>query len=580
MRRNTAAVSRSLKNSSLFTRLFLSFFFVMLIPLFFLAVAHIALGNNALHNTLVQQSENNIDIAGERMQHLIDDYRHKAYQISTDDQIRSVVRHQKVSGGEIFERLFSIMSGDTYLATASVVSKDGKVRLSTHLFPEQYDIRYHSNETTPFFEVNRLDEKNSTIITSEYRYLTQTASLVILNILRAIRDDQMQISGYVALDIHQEAFEEITRGLGFSDMLLIDSSNYRATSLVHVDKNGDFSLFPSLETVTFPLTARSYFTSNHIISLFKISNTSLYIAGITETSRYKDAMSQYGLILFAVILIGALIALSVALIISQFIGRPVNRLVERMGKVENGDLTPYRSTSPIKEFHQLEHSFNSMMKQINSLLELTREEADRVREAERKALEAQMNPHFLYNTLNTITSLAKINGQEQIQLISVKLGKLLRNAIDNREAEVTLKESFSLIESYMTIQHIRYGDKLNCTLHLDPSIEEMKTPKLIIQPLVENSIVHGLEMKMGEWLIEVTAQRIGGDIHIVVKDNGIGFDVHKIKPDSSSHVGIGNVRSRLALRYKDRSHLKIESEPGKGTTVTIIIKEQKEGDLP
>ena len=465
------------------------------------------------------------------------------------------------------------MSGDTYLATASVVSKDGKVRISTHLFPEQYDTRYHNNDTTPFFEVNRLDEKNTTIITSEYRYLTQTSSLVLLNILRAIKDDNQQIQGYVALDIHQEALESITKGLGFSDMLLIDSDNYRASSLVHVDKNGDFSLFPSLQEVTFPLTSSSYSTSNHIISLYKIKNTSLYIAGITETVWYEMALDQYGIIVLIIIAFGALTALIVALIISQIIGRPVDLLAERMGKVENGDLTPYQPISPIKEFHQLEHSFNSMIGQITALLDVTREEEAKVREAERKALEAQMNPHFLYNTLNTITSLAKINNQKQIQLISIKLGKLLRNAIDNREAEVTLKESFSLVDSYITIQHIRYGDKLTCSLVLDPSIEEIKTPKLIIQPLVENALVHGLEMKMGKWNIEVSAMRVSQSIHIIVKDNGVGFDTKQFDSNSGDHVGIENVKRRLYLRYRDKAHFMVESTIGLGTTATIIIEE-------
>lgn len=197
-----------------------------------------------------------------------------------------------------------------------------------------------------------------------------------------------------------------------------------------------------------------------------------------------------------------------------------------------------------------------------------------MKEAERKALEAQINPHFLYNTLNVITSLAKIHKQEKIQQISVRLGKLLRNAIDNRDAEVTLKESFSLVESYLTIQHIRYGEKLKTSLYLDPSIEDVHTPKLIIQPLIENAIIHGLEMKMGEWIIEVEAKRVDSTIIIRVKDNGIGFDtslLSVIAKENSPHVGLYNIQRRLYLRYKEQASFNILSKIGNGTEVTIIL---------
>ncbi len=560
--------------ASLFSRLLFNFLIVMLIPIIVLIITYLTLGTNALQTTLKQQSENNILLASQRMQSLIEEYRHKTYLISTDEEIESVIVKKKEQSGLLFEKLFSIMSGDTYLATASIISKDGKVRLSTHLFPNQYDVRYFSNDTTPFFEVNRLSEKNASIITTQYRYLTQTNSLILLNILRAIRDENNEITGYVALDIHQEAFEEVTKGLGFSDLLLIDSDNFRVSSLFSVEKNGDFSLFPHLSNLTFPLQSDSYISKGTIVSVQNIKNTNLYIAGITETRWYEQALDQFGLIILLVISIGTMIALSIALFISRSIGGPIDRLADRMKKVEGGDLSPYPPQSSIEEFHFLESSFNEMVEQISTLLILTREEEAKMREAERKALEAQINPHFLYNTLNVITSLAKMNKQEKIQQISVKLGKLLRNAIDNRDAEVTLKESFSLVESYLTIQHIRYGEKLKVSLFLDPSIEEIKTPKLIIQPLIENAIIHGLEEKMGDWIIDVHASKAGNNIIIRVSDNGVGFDttnLDEIVDQDSSHVGIHNIKRRLFLRYKENASFSIHSSKDEGTEITMIL---------
>ncbi|NCB01774.1 MAG: HAMP domain-containing protein, partial [Spirochaetia bacterium] len=369
----------SIPFTSLFSRLLFNLMVVMLIPLFILIVTYLTLGSNALSNTLTQQGKNNIEIASQRMQSLIDEYRHKTYLISTDEEIEQVITKKKEQSGILFEKLFTIMSGDTYLATASAISKDGKVRLSTHLFPDQYDVRYFSNDTTPFFDVNRLRERNASIITTKYRYLTQTNSLVLLNILRAIRDEANEITGYVALDVHQEAFEEVTKGLGFSDLLIIDSDTYRVSSLIYVEKNGDFSLFPPLAPLSFPLISDSYASKGTIVSVKLIKNTNLYIAGITETSTYEQTLNQFGLIILLIIAMGTSIAFFIALYISRSIGTPVDRLVMRMKKVEKGDLSSYPPLSSIEEFHLLETSFNEMVEQISTLLVLTREEEAKVR---------------------------------------------------------------------------------------------------------------------------------------------------------------------------------------------------------
>ncbi len=562
----------SLVFSSLFSRILISFSIVMLIPIITLFVIILTFGNNTLTNTIREQNESNTAIASERMRSLVETYRHKAYSISTDEIIHAAVTHQREIGSDIFRQLFTIMEGDTYRATASVVSRDGKVRLSTHLFPEQYDVRYHSNDSTPFFEVNRLQESNASIISTEYRYLTQQHSLVLLNILRPIRDNDGAIAGYVALDINQTALESIADGLGFSDLLLIDNDDYRVSSLIHVDKNGDFSLFPSLETVQLPIGRSTTIAGTSVISFEPIPGTSLVIAGVIETMWYQYAMRRIIQVMAVLVIISSLIATFFSLRISKSIGQPIDHLAQRMEKIDSRMDEPIPHESGIREIELLERSYNSMITQISSLLRLTREEEAKLAQAEKKALLAQMNPHFLYNTLNTITALAKRNSQKEIELIAVKLGKLLRDAVDNTDDEVTLGASFSLVESYITIQRIRFGDKLNASLYLDPSLSEIRTPKLIIQPLVENALIHGLEEKMGEWELSVRAFRENGDIIIEVKDNGVGFDSSTADiEDGTDHVGLQNIRRRLAIRYKDRASLSIHSAEGRGTAVSIRI---------
>ena len=574
-------MSRSPIFTSLFSRLMFFFLVVMLIPVSVLGFSYLTTGRHAIINNLSGQSETNLERAALRLTQLIEGYRHKAYTISTNEDIIAVLENdepQSMQQGmtRIYEQLFSIMKGDTYLATASIVSATGRVRLSTHLFPDQYDLRYQGNDTNPFFDLSRAGVDTASTITMRNRYVTQNNVFVFLNILRKVRNNSGDVLGYVAVDIFQDSISALPRGLGFSDLLLIDTENYAAYSLIHMDMHGDFSHFPELGSITFPLEAGSFVSESNIVSLIPIANTQLFLAGVTDTTMYQRNIDGYVAMILLVLAMGTILAGVLAYFFSRSIARPIDSLARSMHKVETGNLETRVAESDIWEISQLERSFNTMVKQITTLMDLTREEEAKLQEAERKALEAQLNPHFLYNTLNTVKAIAKLHHEEDILLITTKLGKLLRNAIDNRDAETSLQESFALVDSYLTIQKIRFGAKLNTVVELEDSIATTKTPKLIIQPLVENALIHGLEPKIGNWRLTIKAYRDLSDIVISVADNGIGFPDHLqydtlFEPESHNHVGLYNIHRRLKLRYGDGAGLVIDSAKDEGTIVTIRI---------
>lgn len=573
--------------SSLFFRLMLFFSIVMLVPVLLLAFAYVATGSRALENNLAEQGDNAIRNTAVRMQRLIESYRHKAYAISIDQSIRDIIAADTLEGltslNPIYEQLFSIMRGDTYLATASVVSTSGKVRFSTHLFPEQYDLRYQGNDTNPFFDLSRASRETASLITMGNRYATRNNSFVFLNILRRIMDDSGAVTGYVAVDIYQETISDISASSGFSDIILIDTENYVASSLVHLDRHGDFSRFPEFSALTFPLTDGSVESTAKLVSLAAVPNTQLYLAGITDMGVYRRNVEDYVVVVGIVLAVGTILAGILAFFFSRSITRPIGSLARSMHRVEAGNLETRVEESNLLEIGQLQRSFNAMVKQITTLMDLTREEEAKLQEAERKALEAQMNPHFLYNTLNTVKALARIHGEQDILTITTKLGKLLRNAIENHDGETTLGDSFDLVENYLTIQRIRYGEKLHTIVELEKDIAMVKTPKLIIQPLVENALIHGLEPKVGTWRLTVKAFSQPGSILIIVADNGVGFP-RDMRFDTSTitasemHVGLHNINRRLQLRYGGAAGITIDSIPAEGTTVIIRIPHQTEGE--
>lgn len=566
---------------TVFSRLITAFLAVMLLPIILLSAYYISTGKKSLTNNLTEQGETDIARAADRFKTYVENYRHKAYLIS----MSPVIMHELASDSPedsskqsttVYEELFKIMRGDTYLASASVVSTSGRVRYSTHLFPDRYDLRYHGNDTNPFFDLSRADTSTASIITTGNRYATANNTFVFMNILRRVRGENDTVTGYVVVDVFQEAISSLIDGMAFKELILIDTENYTAGSLVHTERSGDFSRFPELSTVSLPPNASTFTHGNTIVSLAPVANTPLMLAGIIDIQPYEQSVAHFFLIIVAVVLLGTLLAGIFAFFAARSIAKPVGNLASSMQQVQSGDLTARAVNSSIREIDLLNTAFNTMVERIESLIILTREEEAKLHEAERKALESQMNPHFLYNTLNTVKAIAKSHGEQEILTITSRLGKLLRSSIDNREAEIPLRDSLELTDSYLTIQKIRYGDKLQVTKTVDESVLDQRTPKLIIQPLIENAIVHGLEPKTGEWQLDITVAKEAGSIVIQIRDNGIGLEPQAIPGNlddqrQTTHIGIRNIKDRLKLRYGDAASLSYTSCRGEGTMATLVL---------
>ncbi len=214
----------------------------------------------------------------------------------------------------------------------------------------------------------------------------------------------------------------------------------------------------------------------------------------------------------------------------------------------------------------------------------------RVKEMELKALEAQINPHFLYNTLDSIQWLAVMHGAEDIQKMIYALGQLLRHSLDRKRGIVRLGKELEQIENYLFIQKIRYGDKVSFQINVEPEILEFRIPKLVLQPLVENSIEHGIEPKgtsgkisISGWLekeneaiVEIADDGVGMPETLqesLVVDNGLGDVEYHLKSSFTrrQRIGLANIQKRMAYYYGDDNHFIIRSRKDYGTTVRLKI---------
>lgn len=302
--------------------------------------------------------------------------------------------------------------------------------------------------------------------------------------------------------------------------------------------------------------------------------------GIISVSDLHSQVRMLGFAVFFGVLSISLIAIFTASRLSRSFSDKIHMVTDAMKKASEGDFSVHLPESLSEnEFYDLNAGFNHMVQKINSLIHTVYQAELLKTEAEYAALQAQMNPHFLYNTLDTICWQAKLAQNEEIFETTYSLASLLRASMSNPNPYVTVKEELTYINDYIQIQKARYRDKIHAEVAVESQLLTCQIPKLILQPVVENAFVHGLEEKEGPGTVTIQGI-LNEDEHIMVfriHDDGIGMtkaqteNILNIVPRKKGGFGISSVQKRIQLLYGKEYGINILSQPGKGTTVIIRI---------
>jgi two-component system, sensor histidine kinase YesM len=295
--------------------------------------------------------------------------------------------------------------------------------------------------------------------------------------------------------------------------------------------------------------------------------------------------------IFSIILIFSAVTFSViaAWSLSRSIYTPIKKLHDVTTTITKNDLQALMTSDNVDEITELGMSFNIMIGKIKELLDSKIKEQENLKKAELRALQAQINPHFLYNTLDTIIWMAESKKTDQVVKIVSALSDFFRISLSKGMDWITIGEEMQLIRSYLTIQKMRYRDILDFKIEVNEEVAENTILKLILQPLVENALYHGIKNKRQGGTISVRARRNGKDeVLLEVEDDGIGFAPDRLaqlraglEDDSGdirleSGFGIGNVNRRIRLYYGRPYGLSIQSEYTIGTCVTLVIPAKME----
>jgi two-component system sensor histidine kinase YesM len=277
-----------------------------------------------------------------------------------------------------------------------------------------------------------------------------------------------------------------------------------------------------------------------------------------------------------------LVALIASLFFTGSIARPVIELRSLMKEAEEGNLAVRFEGGKEDEIGHLGKSFNTMIEEIQKLIDMVYREQQSKREAELRALHEQIKPHFLYNTLDTIQWMAQEHGAGDIVRVVGALTSLFRIGISRGREMISVREELEHVRSYMIIQKARYEDKFDFSLGVQEKLLPLMVVKLTLQPLVENAIYHGIKERRGPGAIRIDGLERDGMLVFRVSDNGVGMSAEKLADVRSQLItplgessqkggyGVSNVNERIQLSFGTRYGLRFESAPGQGTTVEML----------
>lgn len=312
---------------------------------------------------------------------------------------------------------------------------------------------------------------------------------------------------------------------------------------------------------------------------WKIVGVAYYDEIVTTKRDLNNFLSWF----LAVVILCVII---VSVFMSARIARPISKLERTLQQVGEGDLNTRIDVSGAYEVEQLSKRFNLMLQRIRQLMDQIIYEQETKRKGELEVLQSQINPHFLYNTLNSVIRLAERGKTEEVVTMIQSLSKFFRISLSKGNNIITIQEELDHIRHYLVIQSFRFKNKFRYEIVAQEEVLRYQTIKLILQPIVENALYHGIEMMPDEGFISIHAELKDGLIHIRIRDNGLGMSKETMKviltsgckSVSGSGVGVRNVNERIELYYGHDYGLSFESEIEEGTTVTIIFPAQEKRD--
>jgi len=527
--------------------------------------------NDALKvtTTAVEQNGRSIEIYLDKLKTL-------SNVISSDtDTYEYLTSDDQTSRDRTEELMVTILESDPYLTTGMLVSKDGRIISSD----DSMDMGISENMMNESWYMNVLMKNNMPVLTSIRRQsFSMDKSTWVISVGQEISDANGNNIGVLILDFSYEVIENQLNSLDLGNNGFAFILTQNGEVVFHEDPK-----YFEEETYRNKLVEISQMSDGYDSEMdllthhYELNGTDWILVGLSSLDNMNAARRQIFETIIMVGIIMLVIVFGSSLIMASKITKPIRELEVAMRNLSTEFTKVPEVPWDSYEVESLKKRFNEMIVRIQELMEGIKENEKYLRESEIRSLYSQINPHFLYNTLDTIVWMAEFGDSDKVIATTKSLAQFFRISLSQGSESITLGEEIEHIKQYMFIQKQRYGDHLTYDIECPEEYKSIQVPKIILQPIVENAIYHGIKELDGVGFIKISAEKKEHQLVLKVSDNGVGFDssTEKSTLTKLGGVGIDNVNKRLKLIYGDESGVQIDSKIGVGTEVTIIIPVDK-----
>ncbi len=402
----------------------------------------------------------------------------------------------------------------------------------------------------------------------------------VLSVAQKVEDDNGDVLGYVAADVKERTiyyeYLEVLNDDKIGKILFVDGNNEIITSGDYSDLGKTFSELTGNDVPS----ENGYFEKNGVISFFSrgsFSSCGLYL----EVSKKEVliGLSEMRIFLIGIFGVFFVTAVVLALWLSRIVCGPLRSMTDTVERVGEGDLSLRTEVVTADEIGTLGKEFNHMLDYIEDLIAKVIEEEQLKKDAELEALQYQITPHFMYNTLNSIKFAAFLKGEKELAGLIGDFVELLQASINKKGSFLSVADEIHILKNYIHLQDFRYQGSFQVEYNISEEAYSCYIPRLILQPLVENALLHGIDIKKQSGKIWISGSVEEGRLILVVTDNGRGmteeqirnlFNSREKKTNGLSAVGVPNVKERLELYYGAEGGMKYDSSSD-GTTVTVFL---------
>ncbi|SDA47116.1 two-component system, sensor histidine kinase YesM [Butyrivibrio sp. INlla18] len=532
----------------------------------------------------MRDSENVLRTLSSNISSEMEKYMSLSRLIMTEDRLVTFLRASTLSVdiGMINDARYGIM--DILNVTEGVdtvmIFREDMIMLATRNFMYIYD---HDRMDGDEWKQEIYDGFGSTVVSlNTFGIAERKDSKAVVTVGRAIYDISSQKrTGILLMNISNNVFERMLFRIRYNNICILgDDGTYIAGNKGYAQYYDDYFLSEKIKHRNIKVGGES-----QLLSGCQVQNLPIVILRVSPYGMEGIPFRMLYVLLF-LLTVFMIIAVYVVLFIRQTITNPIYELSASMeNNKKSGELKKIDVEVPYSELEMLEGDYNSMIDHVNELFDELVEKEKTLQRAELRVLQEQIKPHFLYNSIETIGYMAMDAGAEKVHDALETMGSFYRNFLSKGDREIPLSREIWIVKDYLSLQKLRYGDILEDEYHIDEETQDFVVPKLILQPLVENCIYHGIRMKGEKGKIEITSKLVDGELHLTVKDTGVGMkqeDIDKIlcskreemDSNDSESFGLWGTIERIRYYAGRDDVVKITSEIGEFTEIEFIIPDK------